>query len=274
MDKHLSSVLFLLLTCCVSKVFAAACDVVDDFPNHPSVAAPANSPSSFGGTSEYIADRDVFEINLLPFKDYTFTLMLNSLADGELRLIDGDGKSLLDYQTTAGAATTTQVIYNAASVGKKVFLDIRPFAEFYTGSYTVSIAEAGGPDGDFDTLPDAWEDAVGLDKTDGTGDNGRFGDPDGDKFTNEEEFIMGTLPNDPSSGLYVRAIEKATTGVDVVFPAVQHGTYRVYKALPGASLSFVELGVITHTEANGDHRFNDPSAEGEAYNSYYVEFVY
>ena len=50
--------------------------------------------------------------------------------------------------------------------------------------------------GDFDGdgLPDAWEAARNLDPNDATGDNGAFGNPDGDGFTNFAEFAFGLNP--------------------------------------------------------------------------------
>lgn len=53
---------------------------------------------------------------------------------------------------------------------------------------------AGGtpyPDADEDGMPDAWEDLHGLDPADS---EDRNGDPDGDGYTNLEEFLNGTLP--------------------------------------------------------------------------------
>ena len=51
------------------------------------------------------------------------------------------------------------------------------------------------PDSDTDGLPDAWEDANGLDKTIATGNDGPDGDPDADTFTNLAEFTAGSHPN-------------------------------------------------------------------------------
>lgn len=49
-------------------------------------------------------------------------------------------------------------------------------------------------DNDGDGLPDAWEDANGLDSTDPNGDQGDGGDPDMDGIDNENEFNNGTHP--------------------------------------------------------------------------------
>jgi len=55
------------------------------------------------------------------------------------------------------------------------------------------------PDTDDDGLPDGWEVFNGLDPNDGSGDDAADGDPDGDTFTNEDEYYGGSDPLDPAS---------------------------------------------------------------------------
>ncbi len=50
------------------------------------------------------------------------------------------------------------------------------------------------PDSDGDGLPDLWEVEVGLDPVSATGINGAEGNPDGDGFTNLQEFAGTTDP--------------------------------------------------------------------------------
>jgi YD repeat-containing protein len=58
-------------------------------------------------------------------------------------------------------------------------------------------------DQDGDGLPDLWEFLNGLDWTDPTGDNGLYGDPDGDGWTNYQEWRANSSPtgagNTPST---------------------------------------------------------------------------
>jgi len=55
------------------------------------------------------------------------------------------------------------------------------------------------PDTDGDDLPDGWEVDYGLSPTSDVGDDGRDGDPDGDNFTNYEEYLAGSEPNNGDS---------------------------------------------------------------------------
>jgi len=49
-------------------------------------------------------------------------------------------------------------------------------------------------DSDGDCLPDWWEQLYGLDPNDATGENGKWGDPDGDGLNNLAEYLAGTDP--------------------------------------------------------------------------------
>jgi PKD repeat protein len=74
--------------------------------------------------------------------------------------------------------------------------------ETNTGIYvdeTDTGTDPNDPDTDNDQMPDGWEVYNGLDPTDATGDNGADGDPDGDGYTNLEEYSGGSDPQDENS---------------------------------------------------------------------------
>jgi hypothetical protein len=52
-------------------------------------------------------------------------------------------------------------------------------------------------DQDFDGLPDKWETTHRLNFYSAAGVDGPDGDPDGDGFTNREEFAAGSKPTIP-----------------------------------------------------------------------------
>jgi parallel beta-helix repeat protein len=63
------------------------------------------------------------------------------------------------------------------------------YAEYLNGT------DPKNDDSDNDDLPDGWEVQYNLDPTDDTGDNGKNGDPDGDDYTNYEEYKGGSEPD-------------------------------------------------------------------------------
>lgn len=66
------------------------------------------------------------------------------------------------------------------------------------------------PDSDRDRLPDGWEVAHRLNPLSDQGEQGRVGDPDGDGYTNEEEYRSGTDPRDGTPTLRVGAVREGS----------------------------------------------------------------
>jgi hypothetical protein len=116
-----------------------------------------------------------------------------------------------------GEATNTAVwdvnpaTYGSISKGKLTTWAVpRHQVVTITASYTfglvtkgaqkqITIVDVGTNDADGDGLPDSWESAYGLDPTSAGGANGRNGDFDHDGWTNIEEYINSTDPDDDAS---------------------------------------------------------------------------
>ncbi|HON47310.1 MAG TPA: PKD domain-containing protein [Kiritimatiellia bacterium] len=62
------------------------------------------------------------------------------------------------------------------------------------GSPSGSVQTA---DSDDDGMPDWWEQLYGLDPNDRTGENGTYGDPDGDGLSNYAEYLISSTPGYP-----------------------------------------------------------------------------
>lgn len=109
----------------------------------------------------------------------------------------------------------------------------------HTGG-TLSITTtnlAANLDADNDGLPNSWEQQYSLDPFNGTGKNGPNGDPDGDGFTNMQEFLLGTDPTNSASAF--RIIEVAPDNEDMLITWTAVGGKRyVLQTTAGSSGSY------------------------------------
>jgi hypothetical protein len=98
-------------------------------------------------------------------------------------------------------------------------------------------------DSDGDGLPDTWERANGLNPFSRAGIHGATGDPDGDRFTNLEEYLAGTQPNNAASLL--RLTQIAGGGSVVTWDSIPGRNYQVF-ATTDPTQPFTQLsGTIT-----------------------------
>ena len=110
-------------------------------------------------------------------------------------------------------------------------------------SRLVQVTVSGETDTDNDGLPDNWEKQYGLNPLDATGINGANGDPDGDGFTNLQEYIAGTNPNDPSSLLRITSLSSG--GQIITWSSVPGKNYQVFATSALGSPSSLVSGTIT-----------------------------
>lgn len=186
------------------------------------ITFPFSTPFAYDGVSNLMVD---FSFNTSTSGDQgavrTFT------SGGASRVLyttsnslNGDPKSWTGL-TPAGTVSSVipQVKFNTGSTNgiaspSAVFLtngqwtgDI--FAgQAATGTFLTATDFTGGTgqsnlfsvqgilDSDSDGLPDSWEAANSLATGDGAGQNGAFGDPDGDKIPNVLEFAINSDPHD------------------------------------------------------------------------------
>jgi len=125
----------------------------------------------------------------------------------------------------------------------------RPDGVFEVIPTTHAVSYTYDPDdADQDNLDDAWESTNGLDSAQSSGDNGAAGDPDGDGFTNLEEFLNGTDPLDPSHGVegYI-TLERYN-----YIPGAKVANLIAASTYPGAPDVFSQTPTVVLAERTGD----------------------
>lgn len=193
------------------------------FPLQPSASewrntldAPRNQGTDFGGrlrahivapvTGDYqfsIAGRDVGELFLSSDPSKFKRRSIASFRHGiSYRSWDArEGQMSAPIRLEAGETYYIEALYGRGSFAQTDdFFSIGwklPGAEKYEliGAEHLIAFHRDPNDLDDDDLPDDWETHHGLHPTDPRGDHGPYGDPDRDGFTNAEELLRGTDPN-------------------------------------------------------------------------------
>jgi hypothetical protein len=140
---------------------------------------------------------------------------------------DNSGKSYLgalDDVTVGpgGSAVIDAMIAATAAVGRKITATATHTATGDTSQFSVPIAVTA-TDPDQDGMPSAYETAHGLDASvDDAGD-----DEDHDGFSNFEEYLAGTDPQDALDLLKAESVSITSTIVSVVFRTVSGRIYQI-----------------------------------------------
>lgn len=150
-------------------------------------------------------------------------------------------------------------------------------ARLVEGSFYHSLGMGPGGertiDGDGDDLPDRWERRYGLNPLDGTGQQARDGDLDGDSLTNYQEFIFRTNPLVPDvpelirfanddGGTYLRATPPSGRSWIVEWSDGLSGNWNSFNQLSESDGQAVDLDV--NFPLDGTSRFYRLRVELEA----------
>jgi endonuclease/exonuclease/phosphatase family metal-dependent hydrolase len=92
------------------------------------------------------------------------------------------------------------------------------------------LNDAADPDRDGDQLPDAWEMAMGMDPSSGSGTNGPAGDIDQDGMDNLDEFRAGFDPRDAASTLKINPPVFSSNQITLSWTGLQARMYQVEQA--------------------------------------------
>ena len=131
-----------------------------------------------------------------------------------------------------------------------------------TDSITVTCTvPGGGTDTDNDGIPDAWEQANGLDPA----RNDAAQDPDHDGLTNGEEYLAGTDPKSAGSVLRMTAVLDPNGTVKLLSAAVAGRTYTLLASDGVAPLHWSSFASFPARSTNWVVETEVPAAEGRRF---------
>ena len=119
-------------------------------------------------------------------------------------------------------------------------------------------------DSDGDGLPDDWELANGLNPYSAAGNDGANGDPDGDHFTNLQEYLAGTDPHNAQSYLKIDSITPGFGIMALRYTAIAGHTYTLQYRTNLAAGAWQKLSDAGPFSNNSTVLVNDPSAGSKA----------
>jgi len=105
------------------------------------------------------------------------------------------------------------------------------------------VTLTGVADTDGDGLPDFWETQNGLSPTNSTGLDGADGDPDGDGFSNLQEYLAGTDPWD--GGSLLKIIDLAGAGRVIIWNSIPGRNYQVFATTNVNAVFTARSGTLT-----------------------------
>jgi len=156
---------------------------------------------------------------------------------------------------TNATLTFANVFPSHAGSYAAVVTNVAGSATSQVATLTVSLTDTDG-----DGMPDAWEQANGLDRL--VNDAGL--DADGDRMTNLAEFIAGTDPQDSQSYLRVEEILASGGARTLRFVAVSNRTYSVLHRPAAGSGPWLKLVDLPARSTNRLESVADPNPPGPA----------
>ena len=123
-------------------------------------------------------------------------------------------------------------------------------------------ARNGVNDSDGDGLPDDWELANGLNPSSAAGNDGAYGDPDGDGFTNLQEYLAGTDPHDPQSLLKIDSVTLSPGSAALHFTRIAGHSYSIQYSDSLTAGTWQKLADVDAAPTTGTCEVPDPAAGG------------
>lgn len=220
--------------------------------------------TTVAATIENFFDRDVFSFNAGSGREFRIRVFEAGIDDVDLEVRDQFGSE--PYITTNSVAEGDADFWvHVPWGGALLYLDVGAFAEFTSGGYEVRVVRRNIVDVDDDGMADLWEVAV----FGGIGAGPR-GNPDGDDWTNLEEYLLGTDPMDATSGLFVTEVSNLSPAHEMGWTSVPTRTYGVYR---GSSLLGPWTLIDTQPATGASTLFTDPNETGGATRIYRIQLA-
>ena len=204
-----------------------------------------------GGTDDIVKiGPSSYRLYLASISRYTiFQMMFLNITDSAGNALSRNTITLNDNNTN-GMADDWETSYGVSSPNSDTDGDGLTNIEEYRNGTSPTQSDTDG-----DGLPDGWEVRYGLDPLDPTGQNGASGDPDGDSWTNTEEFRNGTDPSSISSPLptppeVVDIHPYDTAGISDTTRIPMNVSFAV-KLSDAAGINLTDPGSITFTIDDG-----------------------
>jgi hypothetical protein len=180
----------------------ATIDVTFSESNMQNTTTEANytfSPSllfkSLGGSDDISSiGSNTYRLSLASVPNYLiYTMTVSNITDAASNVVTPSSIRINDNDND-GIADDWEGVFGISDSSVDADGDGLTNLEEYNNSTNPKQSDSDG-----DNLPDGWELTYGLDPNDNTGANGRNGDPDGDTWTNYDEYLSGYHPNSASS---------------------------------------------------------------------------
>ena len=239
--------LAMLLLACAAR----AHEFGDDYADTAASAQALTLNASRNGKIEVDPDADWFLFQASPLKRYTVTVTAGTLWDSTLDVRMSD-RTTRRAQASSVPTPPSRVTFDHFGPPTTFYLRVAGFADFTTGTYSVVVNESNFPDLDGDGMDDVWEVS-----NFGSTNHPAGEDADLDGLNNRLEFLSGTSPTNPVSGLFITGTETGSNSVSVHFDVQPFRYYALSVCTDLVSGTWQVVQMLTNAQFAGERVLED-----------------